>query len=624
MKNATSNNGSLSSGMDEIIRTYENVDPEHKKDAISPDANILESMLRMGYKTGIDSQKEKTKKEIKQLLEALEQHCKILNIIIRDMREGVVVVNHAGDCILFNVAAQEILGPQITELSASEWLEHFTIRLPDRRKYFKPGDLPLQKALEGDHTRGVKMYVKSPDFPVGLHIKMNASPLHDSEGYIIGAIAIFTDLTDQKKADDALKQALERQQKMMNDQFLMLDAKVKERTAALQKANAALAESERKYRILVDNALVGIFKTRLNGEILYINKPVAYMYGANNVEEVYRIKSFLMYKNPDDRKRYIEKLLQHGKVDSFEFEILTKYGETKTVVVSATLTGDIISGVLVDVTQRKQTEALLERANTKLNQKNHQITQSIEYAKNIQESILPEVEDIKKAFSDAFILYMPRDIVSGDFYWYFKDPKENCLYLAAVDCTGHGVPGAFMSMLGHELMEHIIIEKGIAQPREILTELDRSVIKILKQKKTTSVVQDGMNMTLCRLDQDRHQLTVASSRQTLFMIRDKNLIEFKSSTSNIGGHFAEGTKGFTQETIDIREGDQFYLSSDGYVDQFGGPRDKKFLKKRFVELLLKVHEKPASTQQFFIRQTIENWKGVRPQTDDILVMGFKI
>lgn len=261
----------------------------------------------------------------------------------------------------------------------------------------------------------------------------------------------------------------------------------------------------------------------------------------------------------------------------------------------------------------------LKSANTNLNIALDEIKDSIHYAQRIQSSILPESNTINTNLPESFILYKPRDVVSGDFYWFNK--LEDKIIFAVVDCTGHGVPGAFMSMIGNSLLNEIVLTKKITSPSEILSHLNKGIFKVLKQG--TSESRDGMDLALCVIDKSKNTLTFAGANRELVLIRDGELIEYKPTKSAIGG-FTDVDMLFAETTISVLSNDVFYMSTDGYADQFGGPKGKKLMTKNFKEFLLKIHKDPMAAQRQKLQENISDWmSNTYSQVDDILVAGFK-
>ncbi len=264
----------------------------------------------------------------------------------------------------------------------------------------------------------------------------------------------------------------------------------------------------------------------------------------------------------------------------------------------------------------------LEIAYSDITKKNHHIIGSINYAQKIQQAILPQEAKIRESFPEAFVLFQPRDTVSGDFYWFAE--KENQIIIAAVDCTGHGVPGAFMSMIGNTLLNQIVNEKGVTQPAQILNLLHVGVRTALKQGEDNSERQDGMDIALCCFNKHTQELHYAGANNSLYVVENGILTEVKADKFGIGGVQKEAQRLFTNHVIAVTAQTTCYLFTDGYEDQFGGPDNRKFMAKRFKQLLTEIQPQPAVQQQQILAETIQNWKGSVSQVDDILVMGFQL
>jgi PAS domain S-box-containing protein len=278
-------------------------------------------------------------------------------------------------------------------------------------------------------------------------------------------------------------------------------------------------------------------------------------------------------------------------------------------------------GIGHDITDRKKAELKLLEKNTELIQHNKDIQDSIQYASRIQEAILPDVQKIKNAFKDAFVLYQPKDVVSGDYYFFYQ--RSNKAFVAAVDCTGHGVPGALMSFIANGALKEVIIKKGVEDPAEILYALDEELYLALNKSKDGVVSIDGMDVAIGVYDFVEQTFSYAGAFRPVLVVRDNELIELDASRYPIG-FYADVTKVFTTHTIDIKQNDAFYFFTDGYCDQFGGEKMKKFNRKRFKELLLSAQDMEMSEQEAYLQYVIKNWRQDESQTDDILVMGIKL
>jgi serine phosphatase RsbU (regulator of sigma subunit) len=248
------------------------------------------------------------------------------------------------------------------------------------------------------------------------------------------------------------------------------------------------------------------------------------------------------------------------------------------------------------------------------------ITDSINYAKRIQEAILPASELFKRYFSEYFILFKPRDVVSGDFYW-AKEVNEN-LIIAAADCTGHGVPGAFVSMLGISFLNELVGRKEISKANQVLEELRKEIKNSLHQSGATDESKDGMDIALCVINTKTNLMQFSGAYNSVYLYRNNELKEFKADRQPIGIYRKESP--FTNHVYQLEKNDVLYSFSDGYVDQFGGTKGRKFLSKRFRKLLLNIQSKDMQEQKQILEQTFMNWKGEKEQVDDVLVVGVKI
>jgi len=264
----------------------------------------------------------------------------------------------------------------------------------------------------------------------------------------------------------------------------------------------------------------------------------------------------------------------------------------------------------------------IEVKNKEIESSNLALTDSLQYARRIQEAILPHHADIQKGFDDFFIFYRPRDIVSGDFYWFTH--REGMSIIAVVDCTGHGVPGAFMSVLGNSLLNQIIGERNVFTPHLILTYLNEAVKQTLKQDQLTSDSNDGMDIGLCVIDHDRRKLHFAGANRPLYFVQEGSVKVEKGDRYPIGGRMEKHN--FATQSIDYQEGFTFYLTTDGFNDQFGGTTTpkRKFSNVQLIQLFQDICHLPMEEQRQRLNQAFEDWKGNHKQIDDVLVIGIRL
>ncbi|MCK4662581.1 MAG: SpoIIE family protein phosphatase [Bacteroidales bacterium] len=292
-----------------------------------------------------------------------------------------------------------------------------------------------------------------------------------------------------------------------------------------------------------------------------------------------------------------------------------------TVVLASLRTYDAI--ITLESFRQSLEQKVIERTKEVVTQK-EKITNSIQYARNIQNAILPSEKAICKITMDYFIFFRPRDIVSGDFYWFSE--QNGKLFLAAVDCTGHGVPGAFMSMIGNTLLNEIVNEKKIYTPSKILEKLNASIIYALSQdEKQEHSSDDGMNISLCCIDKTLNEIQISSAIQDVIIINNNEIKTIHGDIYSIGGVLSiKQDAHFTDHIEKIKKGTTIYLFSDGFQDQFNWESKKKFTLKRLKDLLFENRHLKMQEQYKKLVAAFENWKGDFKQVDDVLVMGIKI
>ena len=269
---------------------------------------------------------------------------------------------------------------------------------------------------------------------------------------------------------------------------------------------------------------------------------------------------------------------------------------------------------------KQKANIILEKQKEEIEQKNVLITDSIDYAQTIQEAVLPTKEEISELIPDSFIFYKPKATVSGDFYW-VGTIKEHII-CAVADCTGHGVPGAFMSLLGYNMLENVVKDMQLIQPASILDALNAEVINRLAENESQETSKHGMDISLISFSIKNQQLQYAGAHNSLYIVRDQQLIELKADKMGIGGTQHKTT--FHNQTIDLKKGDMIYLFTDGFPDQIGGPKRKKFYYAPFKELLIRISTQTSEEQQVHLNEIHKEWMSSFDQTDDILIIGIRI
>lgn len=269
----------------------------------------------------------------------------------------------------------------------------------------------------------------------------------------------------------------------------------------------------------------------------------------------------------------------------------------------------------------KEANANLEIQKGLVEEKNNEVTKSIRYAQRIQEAILPENSTISKHLPEHFVLFKPRDIVSGDFYWF--DHIDGKSIVAVADCTGHGVPGAFMSMIGNTLMNKIIAEGKNTDPADILFEMRHEIIASLKQTER-SEPKDGMDVALCIIDHAKKELHFSGAFNPLILVQKGIVRKIKGSRMPVGFYYDKNDTPYESHSISYEQGDSFYIMSDGFADQFGGKNDRKFGAKRFRDLVESIQSESMELQKARLEEEHQKWKKSTPQLDDILIIGAKL
>ncbi len=480
-------------------------------------------------------------------------------------------------------------------------------------------------------------------------------------------------LEERLKQQELLQQQflIERTEKEL--QLYMVDeelktAQLKEQELTLERQNQELALLQQKQELQAERLeKEGLEKQRTKQELLIAQQQLNAQKAKQEVED--------LQQKEIDRKREVEKLEQQADLNKqtlareraeseknqaeaqaeANIKEAEKEAQQKVFSIAAVLSLLILLIIgFAFLNSRKKNKALAEQKNQiesknaeleqqteeiqmqrdAVAQKNEEVnelyikvTDSVRYAQRIQDAILVPAAQVFTDFgksTDGFVLFKPRDIVSGDFYW--TTQKDNRVILTAIDCTGHGVPGAFMSLIGNDLLNEIVNLRGITTPHEILNELHKGVQNTLKQNETEN--RDGMDMALCVYDKDKNSLEFAGAKNPLLYIQNGEIKVIKGDKKPIGGKESKKyDASFTTHKIDLNEENapkMFYMFSDGYQDQFGGKQGRKFMIKKLRELLYEIHQKPMQEQHKILDETIVDWMKEEEQIDDILLIGFRI
>lgn len=451
----------------------------------------------------------------------------------------------------------------------------------DRKNY--------KKAIESSE-QALAIYLETGDVT-------NLAPTYRSLG------DYYSQLGQHKKALDYLKKALEAAYKIETKQLLNRS----EVTQSMAFAYSRLGDFKTAFDLILKHR---VLEDSLSNE--------------SNSEYLHSLET--QYQT--EKKEQEIALLNADKKIQDE-ELLRKEAQGKTLIIFCVL-GLIVAAVSIFafINKRKTSRILSKQVgeinyqNSVIKEKNKDITDSIQYAKRLQEAVFPEAEILNSYFAESFVLFRPKDIVSGDFYWF--EQVGDKMFVIIGDCTGHGVPGAFMSILGHNLLNQVILEDKITDPAEILRTLDKRVSNALNKKGNKKEYNDGMDIAICVIDKTKSTLGFAGANRPLIIKRGEELIELKPNKFGIGGIEDDRCKLFSKHEMKINESDILYIFSDGYYDQFGGPNGKKFKYKNLVEHISTIASKPLAQQEEILCNTFQNWQGNLEQLDDVCVIGVKI
>lgn len=372
---------------------------------------------------------------------------------------------------------------------------------------------------------------------------------------------------------------------------------------------------------LSENSPDLITRITKEGTVFYIN-PTIESYTGNSKEDY-------LQKNIDELDLNEQTLSAWKKIVS---EAISKNDKINQEMDFSSVIGDRVMQVnaIPEYNEQEQLESVLlvshditERKIIELEiyQKNRKITESINYAKRIQDSIIPDMRRIQESLEHSFVLFKPRDVVSGDFPWFLQ--KDDDIYIAAVDCTGHGVPGALMSLIGFFLLNNIVNTKNARSSGEILDYLDADVTETLGQGENDNAAKDGMDISLCRINKNKKQIEYAGAHRPLYYMSEDRLIEIKGNKFPIGGAQYKNRGRFTNTIINYQEGESVYLFSDGFPDQFGGAKNKKFSPRRIRDMIRDNENLTPVELGRLMDKEFENWRGSNKQTDDVLMIGIK-
>ena len=546
--------------------------------SMSNDLKEKQEVLRQNAEEMQASQEELTQsnRKLGEQVEEVNHTRNRMQLLLENASEVITICEDDGTVRYISPSVQTILGYSPAEIQGTNDLEHVH---PDGREAYLNLFHQLKAYPEGRATAQFEYKTRE-----GKYIWLEATGNNFmSNPAIHGYILNSRDITERRRA--------EQEQRMRS-----------------------------KMQALSENSTDLI--TRLeNGFISYIN-PVIKTYTGRDA-------STFLHKDANEAQldktvlenwvRIIEEVKNSGSIITTEMNFPSTLGN-RIMQVNAIPEFDghqTLESVLVvshDVTDRKLIELDIQHKNKKIND-------SINYARRIQNAILPDSNAIATALPDSFILYKPRDVVSGDFPWFVQ--RKDDIYIAAVDCTGHGVPGALLSLIGYFLLNDIVRSRNIVDPGKILDLLDEGVTQTLRQDLEDAATKDGMDIALCHLNFKNKTVEYAGAHRPLYVMNGGVLEEIKGNKFPVGGGLYKNQTNFTTTKVQLKAGDGIYFSSDGFPDQFGGLEGRKFGSKRLRDLIVELHSKPATEAGQAFDHAWETWRKDQKQTDDVLLIGIK-
>lgn len=530
-------------------------------------------------------------------LRGINRNLERLSLVAREIYDAVLICDGNGEIEWYNHSFHQMAGYKsleefqqsklseihnLKQLSSYENIHAVIQGFQNNKKPHRYDSYHLNKAGEKRWTSGT------------------LTPIYNKQGMVANIIGVYTDITDRKRFEEELKaknrelEQLSMVARRMNEAVIICDE-----LGFIQYYNHSFHNSlgygEEEFKeLMIDRPRLHDLTTEFDVEAL--------------------IQGFHTDSNPVIQETQQKTKLGEIRWTTSSFTPVYRDGILRNIVIVST-----------DITQRR----LLS---DKISKYNKDLTDSIVYAKQIQGAVLPSPEILSKQFEDNFILYKPKDIVSGDFYWFSN--IRGVLILAAADCTGHGVPGAFMSMIGNEFLHQIVNNSYVDSPGKALAELDKLIVRSLHQneKGSNNTTKDGMDIALMAIEIETLKAQYSGAFNPLYIIRNGEMLIYTATKESIGGSYT-GEKTFDVHDIQLEKGDCVYMFSDGYTDQFGGPKGasmesiglgKKFTRKQFRSLLLDIADLPMQEQHDILNKQYEDWKGELNQIDDVLVLGFRV
>jgi PAS domain S-box-containing protein len=518
---------------------------------------------------------ERSNKKLEEQIEEVNRTQKRMQLLLENASEVITIYENDETIRYISPSVSTILGYDQAELIGTSDIEHVH---PDHREVLKDF---FNKLRENPKERAMVQYEYLTSKGTYIWIETTGTNAMSNPA-IHGFILNSRDITERRRAEQ--------------------ETRMRSKMQALSENSPDLITRLENEAISYINPVIESYTGKKPS--LFLNRKVT--------------ESEIDTKIVDGWLRILEEVQNSNKTVATEMDFPSELGQ-RVMQVNAIPEFDensVLESVLVvshDITERKMIELEIQN-------KNKKITESINYAKRIQTAILPNNKVINKTLPDSFILYKPRDVVSGDFPWYVQ-MGEN-IYIAAVDCTGHGVPGALLSLIGYFLLNDIVRSRKVSEPGIILDLLDEGVTKTLRQDEDTTT-KDGMDIALCKINMNSREVEYAGAHRPLYAIKNGIMEEVKGNKFPIGGGIYKNQTNFTNTKLTMSKGDSIYFSSDGFPDQFGGPEGRKFGPKKVREIIERVYKLPMSEAHQVFDDEWENWRGEHKQTDDVLLIGIK-
>ncbi|MEN7550147.1 PAS domain S-box protein [Rapidithrix thailandica] len=546
---------------------------------MSEELKMQQEILRQNAEEMEATQEElkRTNHRLEEQIEEVNMTQKRMQVFLENASEVIAIYEKNGEIRYISPSVEPILGYSQEEMTGISDLQNIH---PDSREVFDEFFSKLLEDVDNPYSIQVE-YITKDNHAIWLEAT-GTNLLSDPA--IKGIVVNSRDITERRRAE---------QEERMRSQM----------------------------QALSENSPDLITRVNKEGTVYYINPIIENLTGRhpdmilakpiNEIDLDTKIKSSWI--------ALLEQVVDKGQKIEVEMEFPTFDGERVMQVNAIPEFNDLdeVESALIvyhDITERKKAEIEIRDTHKK-------ITESINYSQRIQSAILPDDDVIQRAFPDSFMLYLPRDVVSGDFPWFLE--KGDDVYIAAVDCTGHGVPGALISLIGFFILNDVVNSQGVSDVGQILDALNAGVTRTLKQSGDSSDTKDGMDISLCKVNKKQNELEYAGAHRPLYFYSSGELTQIRGDKFPIGGGQYRNRTNFKTNKIEIQKGDEIYMFSDGMPDQFGGPNNRKFAPRRLRELISQQKHSDMQEMKQIVYEEFINWKGDRRQTDDILLIGVK-